>query len=141
MDTVVRNTKKLLASPPTLTPTDLYETINIIIPILDNDNNSTQSQDNIVKIASFLSCLRTSGLDHKAEYIAQAARAVLNYSDLVPSPCNDNSNIVVMDIVGTGGDGQNTFNVSTSSSNCEASLNNLKEVLLLLFLSFGLLLL
>ncbi|CAL9730780.1 anthranilate phosphoribosyltransferase [Monosporozyma unispora] len=128
MDTVVRNTKKLLASPPTLTPTDLYETINIIIPILDNDNNSTQSQDNIVKIASFLSCLRTSGLDHKAEYIAQAARAVLNYSDLVPSPCNDNSNIVVMDIVGTGGDGQNTFNVSTSSAIVASGIPGIKIV-------------
>lgn len=126
METVVQNTKKLLSSPPTLSPTDLYNTINIIIPLLDNDD--TCPNEIIIKIASFLSCLRTSGLDHKAEYIAQATKAVLNYSDMcseVSSPSHDE---VIMDIVGTGGDGQNTFNVSTSSAIVASGIPGIKIV-------------
>lgn len=124
MNTVVANTKKLLSTPPTLSPVDLYDVINIIIPILDHED---ANNDDIIKIASFLSCLRTSGLDHKAEYIAQAARAVLNYSHLVSNiPCN--SNEIIMDIVGTGGDGQNTFNVSTSSAIVASGIPGIKIV-------------
>lgn len=136
MDKVVQNTKKLLTSPPSLTPEDLYETINIIIPVLDENGPSNDDSDNanMVKVASFLSCLRTTGLDHKAEYIVQAAKAVLNYSHLVPpQPTNDddtlhNKQLVVMDIVGTGGDGQNTFNVSTSSAIVASGIPGIKIV-------------
>lgn len=134
MDTVVQNTNKLLTSPPSLTPDDLYETINIIIQILDTNNPSDDTDNaNMIKIASFLSCLRTTGLDHKAEYIVQAAKAVLNYSHLVPPQpisydTTDNKQLVVMDIVGTGGDGQNTFNVSTSSAIVASGIPGIKIV-------------
>lgn len=130
MDTIVENTKKLVSNPPSLTPNDLYETINIMIPILDSEESKT-SHETFVKIASFLSCLRTSGLDHRAEYIAQAAKAVLNYSDLVSSPTSTPTSTngeVVMDIVGTGGDGQNTFNVSTSSAIVASGIPGIKIV-------------
>lgn len=133
MDLVVKNTKKLLTSPPSLTPHDLYETIDTIIPILDtNDPNNSTHHENMIKIASFLSCLRTTGLDHKAEYIVQAAKAVLNYSSLIPPQSTDNndnnSHLVVMDIVGTGGDGQNTFNVSTSTAIVASGIPGIKIV-------------
>ncbi|KAH3674401.1 hypothetical protein WICMUC_003238 [Wickerhamomyces mucosus] len=96
--------KSLLIEPPNLTPQDLALVIKLIVEGVPSD----------VQIASFLTALRVKGLDHHSEYIAAAARAVLEYSDIIPSESVQNRAFV--DIVGTGGDGQNTFNVSTSSA-------------------------
>lgn len=131
MDTILKNTKKIISHE--LTPEDLYSTLNIIIQLLSemDDKVSTDSILNI-RIITFLSCLRTSGLDHKAEFIAQAARAVLNYSNVVEFPQDNITNTenesskIILDIVGTGGDGQNTFNVSTSSAIVASGIPNLK---------------
>ncbi|CEP60679.1 anthranilate phosphoribosyltransferase LALA0_S01e16490g [Lachancea lanzarotensis] len=108
-------TKLLLKSPPQLSPQDLHAAIILIIEELASDSNN--SLEIYVPIASFLTSLRTTGLDLKAEYIAQAAEAVLQYSNVVKlAPPPSTSNVTTIDIVGTGGDGQNTFNVSTSSA-------------------------
>ncbi|ODV95360.1 hypothetical protein PACTADRAFT_50094 [Pachysolen tannophilus NRRL Y-2460] len=97
-------TKSLLADPVTLTPEDLSQAVRYII----------EGQASDIQVASFLTALRVRGLDHQAAYIAAAARTVLEYSHTV-DPLKVCSRGYV-DIVGTGGDGQNTFNVSTSSA-------------------------
>ncbi|CUS21795.1 LAQU0S04e00958g1_1 [Lachancea quebecensis] len=116
-------TKLLLQSPPTLSPEDLGKAIELIIDALASD--SQPSVEVYVPIASFLSSLRTSGLDLKAEYISEAAKAVLKYSDVVKSAAESSSDIII-DIVGTGGDGQNTFNVSTSSAIVASGIPGIK---------------
>lgn len=112
---LARYTKKLLAQPVQLDPRDLYKAIHLVLQLLAQQQDQQGELHTYVLVSSFLTSLRTSGLDHKAEYIAEAARAVLDYSDVVDlgTACNDE---VVLDIVGTGGDGQNTFNVSTSAA-------------------------
>lgn len=97
-------TKALLLDPPNLTPEDLGLVIKLIV----------QGVPSEVQIASFLTALRIKGLDHQPEYIAAAAQSVLEYSDLVTDQSVNHK--LFVDIVGTGGDGQNTFNVSTSSA-------------------------
>lgn len=92
--------KSLLLTPPNLKPSDLSLVIKLIVQGLPTD----------IQIASFLTALRVTKLDNDPEYIAAAAAAVLAWSDAVET------DELVVDIVGTGGDGQNTFNVSTSSA-------------------------
>lgn len=117
--TLVGYTKKLLARPPDLSPNDLHVAISVILKLLKDSESKSEGQgcelEIYVTVSSFLTALRTTGLDHKAEYIAEAARAVLVYSDKVELQC-DKEDGIVLDIVGTGGDGQNTFNVSTSAA-------------------------
>ncbi|CCH45488.1 Anthranilate phosphoribosyltransferase [Wickerhamomyces ciferrii] len=96
--------KSLLLDPPNLKPDDLSLVIKLIVQGIPSD----------VQIASFLTALRIKGLDHKPEFIAAAASRVLEYSDIINPLDVDPQGYV--DIVGTGGDGQNTFNVSTSSA-------------------------
>lgn len=118
-DSLIDLTKKLLVHPPTLSSGDLHLAISIILNLLKNVEKSSDSDELVLKqnviIGSFLTALRTTGLDHKAEYIAEAARAVLAHSATVNLETSE-KNALVLDIVGTGGDGQNTFNVSTSAA-------------------------
>ncbi|SCU85725.1 LAME_0D02498g1_1 [Lachancea meyersii CBS 8951] len=118
-------TKLVLQRPPQLSPRDLYDAITLIIETLASDSND--SVEVYVPIAGFLTALRASGLDLKAAYIAQAAEAVLQYSNVVKldSPFSS-SNVTTIDIVGTGGDGQNTFNVSTSSAIVASGISGIK---------------
>lgn len=125
-------TKKLLVSPPTLTPGDLYRAVTIVLEITGSHKVDISMVDHLtlsanVKIASFFSSLKASGLDHKAEYIAEAAKAVLQFSHVVEIDLgkSDPSDVVV-DIVGTGGDGQNTFNVSTSAAIVASGIPGIK---------------
>ncbi|GAV55086.1 hypothetical protein ZYGR_0AS04090 [Zygosaccharomyces rouxii] len=119
ISSLVGYTKKLLVQPPTLSPGDLHGALSVILKLLEESElegkDHGQELNIYVAVGSFLTALRTTGLDHKAEYIAEAARAVLVYSDKVKLE-NDKEDGVVLDIVGTGGDGQNTFNVSTSAA-------------------------
>lgn len=126
--TLVNYTKKLLAVPPQLTPEDLYHAIDIIIETLAKEATLEADQvlHSYVLISEFLTSLRTTGLDHKAEYIAEAAKAVLRHSDTVDLHEHVKEDEVVLDIVGTGGDGQNTFNVSTSAAIVAAGIPGLR---------------
>lgn len=128
VESLVGYTKKLLVVPPQLTPADLYQAIDTIIVALAKEASLEADQvlQSYVIISSFLTSLRTSGLDHKAEYIAEAAKAVLRHSDTVDLASHVKQDEVVLDIVGTGGDGQNTFNVSTSSAIVAAGIPGLK---------------
>lgn len=119
---IISFTKKLLKSPPSLTPAELHEVIVYIIDTLSKEF----TVEAVVPIASFLSVLRATGLDHKAEYIAAAASAVLKFSTVVDSTTLTHTDDIVLDIVGTGGDGQNTFNVSTSAAIVASGIPGLK---------------
>lgn len=120
VEQLVSFTKKLLVQPPALSPADLHTALTIILDLLNEVEKSTEANTELalrtyVIIGSFLTSLRTTGLDHKAEYIAEAARAVLMHSKTVNLKTAEKA-AIVLDIVGTGGDGQNTFNVSTSAA-------------------------
>ncbi|QHS72545.1 anthranilate phosphoribosyltransferase [Saccharomyces paradoxus] len=131
--TLLSYTKKLLDSPPQLTSVDLHDALLVILSLLkkcDTDNDENLSI--YTKVSSFLTALRVTKLDHKAEYIAEAAKAVLRHSDLVDLPLPMKNGLsseegpVILDIVGTGGDGQNTFNVSTSAAIVASGIQGLK---------------
>lgn len=121
----MKYTKQLLRSPPQLSPEELFVALEGALAQVVREG--TISLEFGVEFASFLTALRASGLDHKAEYIAQAARAVLQYSDLVADDAvRGGSKERVLDVVGTGGDGQNTFNVSTSAAIVAAGIPGLR---------------
>ncbi|KAI8050985.1 glycosyl transferase [Syncephalis plumigaleata] len=65
------------------------------------------------QIASFLTSLRAHRLDHRADIIAACGRVLV--AQAIPVPLSDYalSPEDIVDIVGTGGDGHDTFNVST----------------------------
>ncbi|SCV06129.1 LANO_0H22738g1_1 [Lachancea nothofagi CBS 11611] len=125
MKDISQYTKLLLQQPPALTPKDLHAAIKLIVESLAND--TLNSLEVYVPIASFLTSLRTTGLDLKADYIAEAAKAVLKYSHVVTlDAAQKSSAFTAIDIVGTGGDGQNTFNVSTSSAIVASGIPGIK---------------
>lgn len=96
--------KLLFLEPPNLTPNDLATVLRSIFKGIPSE----------VQTAAFLTALRMRGLDHQPEYIAAAVLTILEFSDIIPPASVDPRGYV--DIVGTGGDGQNTFNVSTSAA-------------------------
>ncbi|KAK9236311.1 glycosyl transferase family, a/b domain-containing protein [Lipomyces kononenkoae] len=63
-----------------------------------------------VQSAAFLTALRTHGFDRDPNLIAAAVEAMREFALTVDVPDND-----YVDVVGTGGDGKNTFNVSTTA--------------------------
>ncbi|CAI8508637.1 anthranilate phosphoribosyltransferase [Pichia kudriavzevii] len=96
--------KKLVVTPPELTLQDFAAALDCIFSGNAND----------VEISSFLTALRIHKLDFNADFIATAVETILKYSEKIPDDQVDSDGYV--DIVGTGGDSQNTFNVSTSAA-------------------------
>lgn len=104
MATITYYLKRLVANPPTFTPSDLVEVLDELL----NDRVSD------IQMASFLTALKLTGMDQSPEYIAAAATRLMLEAKKIDDSQLDPSGYV--DIVGTGGDGQNTFNVSTTAS-------------------------
>lgn len=96
--------KSLVRNPPHFTPDDLASVIKLIF----TDRASE------IQVAAFLTSLRQRELDHESVYIAAAVKTVLEFAETIEDHLVDEAGYI--DIVGTGGDGQNTFNVSTSSA-------------------------
>ncbi|CDR46886.1 CYFA0S26e01178g1_1 [Cyberlindnera fabianii] len=96
--------KALMMDPPNLKPSDLQFVIKLIVQGVATD----------IQVASFLTALRVRGLDHHPDFIAAAATAVMEFSEIIDEIAVDAEGYV--DVVGTGGDGQDTFNVSTSAA-------------------------
>lgn len=96
--------KSLFLDPPNFTPSDLATVLRCTFRGIPSD----------IQVSSFLTALRMKGLDHEPEFIAAAVNTILEFSNVIPPELVDSNGYI--DIVGTGGDGQNTFNVSTSSA-------------------------
>ncbi|QRV77265.1 anthranilate phosphoribosyltransferase [Ceratobasidium sp. AG-Ba] len=62
---------------------------------------------------AFLAALKSSKIEHLPETLAAAAEIMREYAVHVPL---EESDVPAVDIVGTGGDGHNTFNVSTTAA-------------------------
>ncbi|KAF2746532.1 nucleoside phosphorylase/phosphoribosyltransferase catalytic domain-containing protein [Sporormia fimetaria CBS 119925] len=86
-----------------------------------------------VQTGALLTCLHFTDLDRQAEILAKCARAMLDASINVDMPAlkkvierrgrkEGNYHGGLCDIVGTGGDSHNTFNISTTSSILASSL-------------------
>lgn len=97
--------KSIITNPTTLTPEDLSAVLTLIF----------QGKASDIQIGSFLTVLRSKGIDHEPEFIAAAVRTVMKFSSPIDIK-QVSATTGYVDIVGTGGDGQNTFNVSTASS-------------------------
>lgn len=95
--------KALYVSPPTLTPSGLAEALRLIF----------QKKPSEIQILAFLTALALRKLDRDPHMILAAVRTTLEFSEVPVIDPALFSRHVFTDIVGTGGDGQNTFNVST----------------------------
>jgi anthranilate phosphoribosyltransferase len=96
--------KKLLEKPCVLTPDDVVDALDIMI--------TGQADD--IQVAAFLTALRITGLDHSADFIAATATRIFQESHRIDTTTLNPQGYV--DIVGTGGDGKNTFNVSSTAA-------------------------
>lgn len=65
------------------------------------------------QIGAFLTALTLSRRDRTPEVLSSTAEAMMKHSVSITV---DQPNDFYVDIVGTGGDGHNTFNVSTSAA-------------------------
>ncbi|KAI9027893.1 anthranilate phosphoribosyltransferase [Hyaloraphidium curvatum] len=77
------------------------------------DNTATPAQ-----AAAFLVGLKLHGRDHDPRVVAACATVMRDHALQIPFDAAADADILdsLVDIVGTGGDGHNTFNVSTASS-------------------------
>lgn len=103
----MKNTiKKLVHEPTQFTPQDAEHAINEIMK-----GSATPSQ-----ISAFLVSLKLQGLDNDPRIVAACATAMRSHARLVPYTDYEHLSGNVVDIVGTGGDGHDTYNVSTTAS-------------------------
>lgn len=66
------------------------------------------------QIGAFLSALRLTGKDGEPAIVAECAKVMQQHA--LPVDVGDYGDGPICDIVGTGGDGHNTFNVSTTAA-------------------------
>lgn len=91
------------------------------------------------QIGSFLTALRLSGKDSNPEVVAACAGVMREYSIKINLESNTEGLGPICDIVGTGGDGHNTFNVSTTAGIVAAGAGcRVYKVRFLIQLSFNL---
>jgi anthranilate phosphoribosyltransferase len=98
--------KKLVNQPTQFTPEDASQAINEIM-----SGEATPSQ-----ISAFLISLKLQQKDSDPKIVAACATAMRSHARLVPYTGYEGLNGNVVDIVGTGGDGHDTYNVSTTAS-------------------------
>lgn len=99
--------KHLLSSPSTFTPelaTQAFE------HLASGPTGASEAQ-----IGAFLAGLTLSGVDQRSDIVAACAKVMRSYSVKIDR-LDLGEGEVVVDIVGTGGDGHDTFNVSTSAA-------------------------
>lgn len=94
---------KLANAPSTFTPAEL----SLALDHLFNAESCTDYQ-----IGAFLALLRASGLEGKPEMMSIAARSMRERAVRVELEPSEGW----ADLVGTGGDGKDTFNVSTTAA-------------------------
>lgn len=112
-----RYTKKLVADPDSLTEEDISNALHLIL-------HSAETSD--IEIAGFLAAARATHRDHKEDFIAAAVASLREESMKFDVDNEIRAASVLLDIVGTGGDGKDTFNVSTTSAIVVAGTNKVK---------------
>lgn len=95
---------KLIASPQAFSRSDMIEAMEHLL----HPTSTLPSQ-----IGSFLTALHLSRRESDSEILAAGAEVLRRHA--VPVSL-DKQNSRVVDIVGTGGDGHDTFNVSTTAA-------------------------
>lgn len=99
--------KKVILSPTTVTLPEL----SLALHHLATADGATAAQ-----IGSFLTGFRLNGFDRRADVLAAFAVVMRQLAVEVQfENAGEEAEGAVCDIVGTGGDGQNTFNVSTTA--------------------------
>ncbi|KZT12230.1 anthranilate phosphoribosyltransferase [Laetiporus sulphureus 93-53] len=96
---------KLVKTPEFFSPDDLRLALNHIF---------TPNAVYDVQIGSFLTALHIERIERRPEFLATAAQALRDRA--LKAAVEDADQDFVVDIVGTGGDGHNTFNVSTTAA-------------------------
>jgi len=97
---VISNAIKEIVAGHDLSPSDVEATMDAIL----------DGEASVAQIAAFVVALRMKG--ESASEIAAAARALRKHCDLV----RPNVDGPLLDTCGTGGDGLNTFNISTAAA-------------------------
>lgn len=100
---------KLISSPKSFTREDKILAFEHLL-----DPSSTLPS----QIGSFLTALHLSGREGDVDILAGGAEVLRRYAIVVDVPEEETNSKprMVVDIVGTGGDGHNTFNVSTTAA-------------------------
>ena len=96
---------KLVRTPEYFNPNDLQLALEHIF---------TPGSIDPTQIGAFLTALHISRLERRPESLAIAASLLRSRAIPATVDCGDED--FVVDIVGTGGDGHNTFNVSTTAA-------------------------
>ena len=96
---------KLVKSPELFTDTDIQRAIDHVI---------TPGAALPEQVGSFLTGLAIARLELREDLLLAAASSI--YSRSIPAAIADANKHFIVDIVGTGGDGHNTFNVSTTAA-------------------------
>lgn len=96
---------KLVKTPDAFTPDDLQLALEHLL---------TPDGVQPAQVGAFLAATHIHGVERRPEYLSAAAK-VLRSRALRATIEGDDGDFVV-DIVGTGGDGHNTFNVSTAAA-------------------------
>ncbi|AMD19173.1 HBR272Wp [Eremothecium sinecaudum] len=118
-------TNKLLNDPENFTPDDLKEAITILVDQMRTIGLTTV--ENSIHVSCFLAVLQARNKVYKAEYLVATIEAMRKTANSVKAEdLIIEEGVIYGDIVGTGGDGHNTFNVSTSSCIVAGGIPGLK---------------
>ncbi|CAG8582881.1 7619_t:CDS:2 [Paraglomus occultum] len=104
--TIQSLTKKLVNNPDAFTPSDAQAAI---VELMTGRATSAQ-------IACFLSALKLLNKDAEPEIVAACAASMLEFAVKLDFSQYEGLQDSLVDVVGTGGDGMNTFNVSTTAA-------------------------
>jgi len=104
--TIQSLTKKLVNDPKAFSPADAQAAI---VELMAGRATSAQ-------IACLLTALKILNKDAEPEIVAACAASMLEFSVKVDFSQYQGLQDSLVDVVGTGGDGMNTFNVSTTAA-------------------------
>jgi anthranilate phosphoribosyltransferase len=104
---------RIVQTPEFFTPIDLRRALEHIFETIPSDPSKSILPD--AQIAAFLTALHINRLERRPEFLAAAA-ALLRERAVTLNVEGRLDGSPVVDIVGTGGDGHNLFNVSTAAA-------------------------
>ena len=97
---------KLVQTPENFTPDDVKASLELLFTQKDNIHPA--------QIGSFITALHIHRVERRPESLVAAAQVLR--AQALKAVIEDLENDFVVDIVGTGGDGHNVYNVSTTAA-------------------------